>query len=616
MNIVFNTHKIKKSIGPRVLFDGLSFGIEAGSRVGLVGPNGSGKSTLLKCMAGLDELDKGDLVWSSNVKRSYITQSPNTDDQQSLKSFLISGLTPKEIKEFDESELVYDLWELISKLNLQENDLDKKFADLSGGGQKKAQIIRGLLSKPDFLLMDEPTNHLDVDSIMWVEDYLRNRTDLGYMVVTHDRLFLQNTVDEIIEINPSFKEGYIRCRGGYAEYIEQRSEYIRAQNVQQQRLQNDLRHELAWLRRGAIARLKKQQARQNATRELIAEVDQLKTLNRSRKIDIEMKTTGKSPKKLVEINNLNVKRGDRTLIKDFNFLIHKNTRLGLLGSNGCGKSTLIQLIIDAAKASDSGLEFTGEIKKYDDLKINYFEQNRQSLEGNLSVLKNICPDGDYVHVHGQPVYGRSYLDRFGFRRDQMDLKVKEISGGEQNRLLIAKLMTHECQLLILDEPTNDLDFQTLDSLRDTLDQFDGAIILVSHDRAFLDEVCNEIVYFSEDKANHELIRFVSFLQWQDWLDDQKNKNSPKALAKKAEEAAKKKNGKLSYKEEREYTMIEETISVKEAVVEKLKANLGTPEILADSKKLVEISAEINILESDVEKMYARWQELEAKKGNA
>lgn len=614
MNIVFNTHKIKKSIGPRVLFDGLSFGIEAGARVGLVGPNGSGKSTLLKCMAGLDELDRGELVWSSNVKRSYITQSPKTDDQQSLKSFLISGLTPQEIKEFDESELVYDLWELISKLNLQETDLEKKFSDLSGGGQKKAQIIRGLLSKPDFLLMDEPTNHLDVDSIMWVEDYLRNRTDLGYMVVTHDRLFLQNTVDEIIEINPSFKEGYIRCRGGYAEYLEQRNEYIRAQNVQQQRLQNDLRHEMAWLRRGAIARLKKQQARQNATHELIAEVDQLKTLNRSRKIEIEMKTTGKSPKKLVEINNLNSRRGEKILIKDFSFLIHKNTRLGLLGANGCGKSTLIQLIIDEAKAAGTGLDYSGQIKKYEDLKVNYFEQNRNSLNGHESVLKNICPDGDYVHVHGQPVYGRSYLDRFGFRRDQHDLKVKEISGGEQNRLLIAKLMTQECQLLILDEPTNDLDFQTLDSLRDTLDQFDGAIILVSHDRAFLDEVCNEIIYFSQEKSNNELIRFVSFLQWQDWLDDLKNKNSSKAIAKKAEDAAKKKTGKLSYKEEREYATIEESILEKEAELDGLRQQMQNPEVLADSKKLVEISTQIHAREQDIEKMYSRWQQLEAKKG--
>jgi ABC transport system ATP-binding/permease protein len=611
MSIVFNAHKIKKSIGPRMLFQGITFGIESGSRIGLVGPNGAGKSTLLKCMAGLDETDDGDMVWTSQVKRSYITQSPVYRDDQSLKDFLVSGLTALEIKDFDSSELTYDLWELISKLNLQETDLEKKFVELSGGGQKKAQIIRALLSKPDFLLMDEPTNHLDVDSIMWVEDYLRNRQDIGYIIVTHDRLFLENTVDEILEINPTFKDGYIRSRGGYAEYIEQRNEYVRAQNVQQQRRQNDLRTELAWLRRGAIARLKKQQARQNSAHELIAEVDNLKTLNRSRKIDIEMKTSGKSPKKLVEINHLNVSRNSKKLITDLNFLIHKNTRLGLLGANGSGKSTLIQLILDSEKLT-GGLEYTGEIKKYDDIKVNYFEQNRKSLNPNASVLKNICPDGDYVHVHGKPVHVRGYLDRFGFRHDQHDLKVKEISGGEQNRLLLAILMTQECQLLILDEPTNDLDFQTLDSLKETLDQFDGAIILVSHDRAFLDEVCNEVLYFSQEKNDNELIRFVSFLQWQDWISEKKK---AEVIAAKNASKNPKKTARLSYKEEREYGIIEESIAKKESDVDKLKADLSNEDVTSNAKKLLEITTQIGALEIEIEKSYQRWQVLEDKKNS-
>ena len=611
MSIVFTAHKIKKSIGPRLLFQNITFGIESGSRIGLVGPNGAGKSTLLRCMAGLDQADGGDLVWSKEVKRAYITQSPVYKDDQTLKSFLISGLSPSEIKEFDSSELIYDLWELISKLNLQETDLEKKFGELSGGGQKKAQIIRALLSKPDFLLMDEPTNHLDVDSIMWVEDYLRNRNDIGYLIVTHDRLFLENTVDEILEINPTFKDGYIRSRGGYAEYIEQRGDYVRAQNVQQQRRQNDMRTELAWLRRGAIARLKKQQARQNSAHELIAEVENLQSLNRSRKIDIEMKTTGKSPKKLVEINKLNVSRNSKKLITNLDFLIHKNTRLGLLGANGSGKSTLIQLILDSTKLN-GGLEFTGEIKKYDDIKVNYFEQNRKSLNPNASVLKNICPEGDYVHVHGKPVHVRGYLDRFGFRQDQYDLKVKEISGGEQNRLLLAILMTQECQLLILDEPTNDLDFQTLDSLKETLDQFDGAIILVSHDRAFLDEVCNEVLYFSQDKNDNELIRFVSFLQWQDWISEKKK--SEVAAAKSAAKTIKK-TARLSYKEEREFGLIEEAIALKETEVEELKAKLSDNAVTSDAKKLLEITTHIGGLEVEIGKSYERWQVLEDKKNS-
>lgn len=619
--------KAKKSIGSRELFGDLSFGLDLGARVAIVGPNGAGKSTLLRCLSGTEKIDSGAMVWNANTTRYYVSQSPNINLQEaqvlSLWDYFRRAAPKDEQEHFETSESSMRLWELISKINFGESDLSKTCASLSGGGMKKAQIIQALLQKPDFLLMDEPTNHLDVDGIMWLESFLRDQRDLGLVLVSHDRLFLQNTVDEIIEINPTFRDGHLRSRGGYVEYIEARTEYLRAQKVIQQRKENDMRKELTWLRRGAIARLKKQQARQNSAAELISEVDELRSLNRSRQIDMEMKTSGRSPKKLVEFENVTMSRGDRTLISNLNLLIHKNTRLGLLGSNGSGKSTLINQIVAAAQKNlpeklkqtvkvDSSLSVKGKISCYDDIQINYFDQSREQLQSEKSVLKNICPEGDYVHVAGSPVFARSYLDRFGFRRDQHDLKVRELSGGEQNRLVLAKLMTKQSQLMILDEPTNDLDFEMLNSLRDTLDQFDGAIILVTHDRAFMDEVCNEILYFSEELQNFELVKFSSFLQWQDWkIETQAKKNSE---TKEREQAAQqKKSGRLTYKEEREFTTIEESIQTLETTLVQLNQALIQPEVSADPKKLVQLSNEIDDVQKKIEKAFNRWQELEAKK---
>lgn len=602
MGVILSVHQAQKSIGARVLFKDLSFGLNSGDRVGLVGPNGSGKSTLMKCLAGLDQLDKGQITWAGSTKVAYVPQNPRFSNTQTIREFL----SPKHDLDMDEEVMA---WELFSKFDVPVYDFEQKYSEFSGGEQKKIQIIQAFIQKPDILLMDEPTNHLDVESIMHLEEFLDAKRDITFFIISHDRLFLQNVVGEVMDLDARYKDGYLRIKGGYAEYLEISREMFRVQNVQQTKLENDLRWETAWLRRGAKARQTKQTARKEAAYALADEVAVLNELNRKKKINLELKSHDHMPQKLLEMDNLSLGRGDRIFFKNLDLIISGKTRLGLLGRNGSGKSTLIKALMGENKE----VILEGKIKRYDELNVSYFEQQRALLNFNATLLNNICPDGDYVHVQGTPIYGRSYLDRFRFRRDQHDLKVKELSGGEQNRLLIAILMTRKAQLMILDEPTNDLDFETLEVLKQSLINYDGAVILVTHDRTFLDEVCDDILYFPEEASGHkELIRFASFLQWQDW---KKAPDSVKLVPmEKTSETApvKSKSAKLSFKEQREYETIEAVVLEKESQLTALQKEVEMPEVASDSSKLLILSKNIQELEVEIEKLYARWQELEAR----
>lgn len=608
MGVILSVHQAQKSIGARVLFSKLTFGLHSGDRLALVGPNGSGKSTLMKCLASLDQLDQGQLTWSQSTKVAYVPQNPLFEKEQTVRDFL----SPKRDLDLEEEVLA---WELFSKFNVPVYDFEQKYSEFSGGEQKKIQIIRAFVQRPDVLLMDEPTNHLDVESILQLEEFLESRRDLTFLIISHDRLFLQNVVSEVMDLDSRYKDGYIRVRGGYAEYLEASREMFRVQNVTQQKLENDLRWEMAWLRRGAKARQTKQTARKESTYALQEEVELFNELNRSRKIKLEMKRHEHMPQKLMELIDVSVGRGDKTFFEHLDLVISGQTRLGLLGQNGSGKSTLIKALLD----ENSGLVQKGKIKRYDELKVSYFEQQRSSLNFNQTLLWNICPDGDYVHVQGTPIFGRSYLDRFRFRRDQHDLKVKELSGGEQNRLLIAKLMTQRAQLMILDEPTNDLDFETLEVLKQSLLDYDGAVILVTHDRTFLDEVCDDILYFPTEgeTESKELIRFASYLQWQDWRKSgsmviPQSTSNPKATTASFQQESKGKGSKLSYKEQREFETIEARVLEKEEQLTLLQKQIQSPEVLSHSTKLLELTQAIATLEKEIESMYSRWQDLESR----
>lgn len=598
MAVLLNVHSIEKSFAAKTLFHKLSFGIETGQRVGLIGPNGAGKSTLLQILAGVEKVDSGSVTLSRGLRLGYLRQNPAFTDEETVFDAVISGS-----EDPYEAETLGLASQLISRLELNDREAgeDRRVSELSGGWKKRVALARELIKKPDLLLLDEPTNHLDLMSILWLEKYLLQNTEMALLMVTHDRLFLQKTCNVIFDLDPKNPEGILKFTGPYAEYLDYKTQVMDGMQSLEAKRKNYLRSETEWLRRGSIARQTKQTARIHRAGDLKEEVDALKAQNRDNKINVEFAELDRSPKRMIEAKKITKEIDGRYLFKDFSFLVGPKTRMGLVGKNGSGKSTLIRMLIGQEKP-DSGSVFIN-----DDIKVAYFEQQKQELQQDESVLRTICPEGDYVHVQGQPIFAKSYLHRFNFKTEQMDLPVRRLSGGEQSRLLIAKLMMQTEPILVLDEPTNDLDISTLAVLETALKDFPGAIILVTHDRYFMDQVANRIVALTDNEG--EVLQFADFFQWEDWYETSgASKIKPKAPPKVESQKPK---AKLSYKDQRELDLMESTIQASEEKVKILEEQLSKPEIQSDFEKLQSLGKDLVNEQSRVEQLYKRWAELSA-----
>ena len=607
MSVLVSAYKISKSFGVQTLFEQLSFSVESGQKIGLIGPNGAGKSTLLQIIAKNQTADQGDLSFSNQLRVGYLEQNPQFEKAARLYETIISGT-----EDPYEYENILVAQEMISRLELDQFDENILLSELSGGWKKRAALARELVKKPNLLLLDEPTNHLDLKSIMWLEDFLNKQNQLASLMVTHDRLFLQNTCDFIFDLDRRNPDGLIKFSGSYSDFVDFKEAGLDAQRNLESAKKNTLRRETEWLRRGAKARQTKQKARIERAGDLNSEVQDLKERNSNKKIQLDFGEVGRAPKKILEAKAISKQLGGRMLFENFSFILGPKTRLGILGNNGCGKSTLIRTLLGDIPPDSGSVWLT------DQMTISYFEQNKDTLNLEISVLKNICPDGDYVQVQGKPMYAKSYLSKFRFRNDQMDMPVKKLSGGEQSRLLIAKLMMNKDQVLVLDEPTNDLDIDTLNILEAALKDFEGAIILVTHDRYFMDQVSNQILAFIEDSP--ELISFSSFLQWQDF---QANKKPLSQKAKLASAATGPTSGptsgavpalanakaKLSYKDQRELETMEENISKAETKLAEIQAQLVLPEHRTQFAKLAELTKALEKQQSEVDALYKRWQAL-------
>ena len=611
MATLISAFQLSKSFASKNLFKSISFAIDTEQKIGLVGPNGAGKSTLLKILSGEVQPDSGQLSRSNSLRLGYLEQKPVLEAGKSIYETLV------EVTDDPYDGLNISLaFELIKKLSLDET-ADAENTDvgkLSGGWQKRVALARELMKQPTLLLLDEPTNHLDIQSILWLEDFIATQNQISFFIVTHDRAFLQNTCTAIYDLDPRNPDGLIKSIGDYGQYLETKQMIMDSQRRLEEKTRNTMLIEKAWLARGPQARLKKQQARQNRAHELIDAVDKLENKNTLRTSSFDFSTTGNSPKKLVELTKAGKTFGDRTLFSDLSGMIRPKARIGLLGTNGCGKSTLIKLMLGLEQPT------AGEVFVNPDISINYFEQGKETLNQNVPVIKIVAPEGDYVHLQDKPVYARSYLSRFHFNNFQMDMPVSKLSGGEQSRLLLAKLMLTSAHVLILDEPTNDLDVETLDTLSECLADFPGALILVSHDRFFLDQNTTELWAFTEN-AKGEIIKFADYYQWESWyrnegIEAKKEGIAAQEAAAKAAAAAPKSGGssnkKLSNKETTEYENIEKNIGVKEAELTKVQADLDKSENQANHIKLQELSSLSATLEAEIAKMYSRWQELEAK----
>lgn len=595
MAVLVSAYKISKSFGIQNLFKQISFSIETGQKIGLIGPNGAGKSTLLQILANNQSPDEGDLSFSNQIKVGYLHQNPQFEPEARLYETIISGTDDP----YDYENILI-AQEMISRLELDQFDENILLNELSGGWKKRAALACELVKKPNMLLLDEPTNHLDLKSIMWLEEFLAKQTQLASLMVTHDRLFLQNTCDFIFDLDRRNPDGLIKFSGSYSDFVDFKDAGLEAQRNLESVKKNTLRRETEWLRRGAKARQTKQKARIERAGDLNSEVQDLKDKNSNKKILVDFGEVGRAPKKILEAKNISKSLGNRALFENFSFVLGPKTRIGILGNNGCGKSTLIRTLLGTLKPD------SGEVWLTDQMTISYFEQNKNSLKLDQSLLKNICPDGDYVQVQGRPMHAKSYLTKFRFRHDQMDMPVKKLSGGEQSRLLIAMLMMNKDQVLVLDEPTNDLDIDTLNILEEALTEFDGAIILVTHDRYFMDQVSNQILAFSEGST--ELITFSSFLQWQDFQTNSKKPEiSQKAKATKTTEAKPKK--KMSFKDQHDLDTIEERIQKAEANLSQIQNELVLPENLSKFAKLAELTTSQKNQQTEIENLYKRWQSL-------
>ena len=598
MSLLVGASNLGHAFGARPLFAGITFSISEGERVGLIGPNGAGKSTLLRILAGRTSPDEGRLTLRKGLRVGYLEQVPEFREGANVRESVAEGVGSSH-----DSGDALRVEEMLSRLDLAEL-ADRKISTLSGGWKKRVALARELAKGPELLLLDEPTNHLDVQSILWLEDFL-SRADLATLTITHDRAFLQKVSTRILELDRRNPHGLLSVEGDYAQYLEVKQSMMTAQESRETRLRNVLKRETEWLRQGAKARTTKQQARIQAAGRLEDEVEELATRNQQRKSKIEFESSGRAPKKLIEAVDVEKSYNGVVTVPKLSLKITPQSRLGLLGTNGCGKSTLIRMLLGEEDPD------RGSVMRSDQLKVSYFEQNRDSLDPNRTLLRTVCPSGDSVVYRGRSIHARGYLERFLFSPGQMEMTVGKLSGGEQSRMLLALLMLEECNVLVLDEPTNDLDLETLALLQDTLEEFEGAVVLVTHDRVFLDQVASEILAWSGEDKNKRITRYASLSQWeQAYRSEQLTRIKSPPPATPAASAPRVGKKKLSYKDQRELDGIEGVIQETEEKLRKVTEESARPEIQSDAKKLTELTAQMGTLQAEVERLYARWSELE------
>ena len=498
--MLLSCESISKSYGVKPLFSDLSIGLAEGDRVGLIGPNGSGKSTLLKILAGIEDPDDGTRSLRRHVRLSYVPQESTFPPDLTVEEVLAQTLREEGLDPHEESGRI------ARALSLGEfPDSDQPVRTLSGGWKKRLAIARSLLMEPDVLMMDEPTNHLDVEGILWLERLLKSETR-AYLVISHDRRFLESVAERMIELNRIYPQGVFEATGRYSDFLEAREANLEAQANEHATLANKVRREVEWLRRGPKARTTKAKARIDAAGVLINDLADRDGRRELAPAGIDFTASGRKSKQLIVAQQLGKKLGSRQIVKDLELILGPGQRLGLLGPNGSGKSTLMKLLAGTLKPD------TGTVTRADKLRIVTFEQHRESLDQQVSLRRSLAPaGGDSVIYQDRSIHLVSWAKRFLFRPEQLDLPVSRLSGGEQARLLIARLMLQPADVLMLDEPTNDLDIPTLDVLEENLLEFPGALILVTHDRWLLDRVSTMMLAL-DGTGNAEW--FADFAQWE------------------------------------------------------------------------------------------------------
>lgn len=609
---------ISKTYGDKVLFDNISAVIEPTDRIGLIGVNGTGKSTLLKIIAGKDTAETGEFHHRKAYKIEYLAQDPELDDTLTVMEQIYYGDSTimKAMRAYEKA--LYQLeqdpanenyqanlleaqekmdkeaaWEantvaktILSKLGITE--IDKNISSLSGGQRKRVAIAKSLIQPADLLILDEPTNHLDHDSVEWLEKYLRTYKG-AILLVTHDRYFLNRVTNRIYELDHGKLYQY---DGNYETFLEKKAEREAQELAAEQKHANTLRRELQWLKRGARARSTKQKAR-------IQRVDELKQQTfQTKKEQLEFQVgSARLGKKVLEVKNITKSFGDKQVISNFHHLFIPGDRVGIIGPNGSGKTTLLNIMAKRL-APDSGEVETGKT-----VKIGYYTQSEEELDGELRVIDYIKETAEIIHTKdGEVITAEQMLERFLFSRNQQYSYIRTLSGGEKRRLYLLKILMTEPNVLFLDEPTNDLDIQTLSVLEGYLHYFPGVVITVSHDRYFLDRVVEQLLVF---KGNGKIDLFYG--NYSDHVSQEEQEITEKPIKSQTSNKPQSKKKKLSYLEKKEWDEIEDVITSLEEKVEAIEQQIA--DAGSDIEQVQSLYKEQRTIEQKLEEKMDRWEEL-------
>src|SRR5580693_1352767 len=592
MPVLLSCSSVRKSFGTRVLFEDLSLTLSDGDRIGLIGPNGSGKTSLLEILAGNEPPSSGERAIRKHTRLAYVPQDSLFAPGDTIASVLTEALAGVHLEEREKTTRI----EMMLRRAAFENP-DAAAASLSGGWRKRLAIAAALVTEPDVLLLDEPTNHLDLDGILWLERAISAAKSC--LVVTHDRYFLENVATRMVEINSAYPQSSFQVNGNYSEFLERREEYFDAASKQQESLATKVKREVEWLRRGPKARTGKSKARIDAAGRLIDEYSASVIRSRTATAKIDFTASDRKTKVLIELEGVAKSLGGRTLFRNLDLTLTPGVRIGLVGSNGSGKTTLLK-ILEGGLSPDAGT-----VRRADPLRLVTFAQDRtEHLDLEESLRRTLCPDGDSVIYRGRPIHVAGWAKRFLFRDDQLEMPVSSLSGGERARVLIARLMLETADVLLLDEPTNDLDIPTLEVLEESLLEFPGALVLVSHDRYLLDRVSTIVIALD---GSGDGSAFADYSQWEAARGE---RIAEKPVVKERDAPVPVQQKKLSYIDQLEWDAMEKKIV--EAEKELASWHQEVQDASSDANRLPHAFEQLQQAQARVDALYQRWAELEAK----
>ncbi|MBL4580273.1 MAG: ATP-binding cassette domain-containing protein [Gammaproteobacteria bacterium] len=624
--------KVALNFGTHILLDEVNFTLKKGSKIGLLGRNGAGKTTFMKVIAGSMQPDSGERWLRPGVQVAWLEQSLPEADEQSVYDMVAGGLAEvgellKQyhhlIADYENADMAKlervqgeleakEGWSLGQKVDTIITQLqlpaDKLMSELSGGWRKRVALARALVREPEFLLLDEPTNHLDVPAIEWLEKQLQDYNG-AVLLVTHDRTFLQNVVNKIVEID----RGHLyEFEGTFEKFLEFREQQLASEEKANKLFDKKLAEEEVWIRQGIKARRTRNEGRVRALEALRQERGSRRELEGSAKF--KLNSSESSGKIVAELEGISHSFGDRPVIKNFSTTVMRGDRIGIVGANGAGKSTLLKILLGKLTAQE------GTVTLGSKLEVAYFDQLREHLDMEKNLIDNVSGGSDYIEINGHSKHVISYLGDFLFAPDRIRTPAKALSGGEQNRAILAKVFSRPANILVLDEPTNDLDIETLELLEDILLKFEGTVLLVSHDRQFMDNVVTSLMVFEGDGQISEYVGGYS-----DWARrgnslfsfESSEKASAKSTTKSKEqtiEVKKPKSKKLSYKDQRELEALPAKIEALELNQSELEQHMSQPEFYDNQddggKSVEETLKQVADVQSQLEKTYERWEELE------